>query len=309
MTDLLCSFARYVSVISPAQQWRLAMRQMNGWVSRQALRNLSPQTSWWPLEGLSTLKLTYHLCRWALSLSLVLWPLSSLLGAYPPAFMESSNCLGSKVTALVFTTSRKYTNVLFSFVNVWQHKDLQVRGTMNWSCPEWMDWFHGGLQYQIEHHLFPRMPRHNLREASKLVQPACKRLGLPYHSPTFFEVGGISSAATKTISSYGECPNLWSRQKGSLNRKEALQSVRIAEFQIVSDMRKLVRESLRVDLKPGKGNWWKSIGIQTPCFSLQAVLETLQTLRGVALKAQTVDARSRTEVQNSMQVLSRAFIW
>ena len=67
-------------------------------------------------------------------------------------------------------------------------KWMQVRGTMNWSCPECFDWFHGGLQFQIEHHLFPRMPRHNLRKASKLVKPACERVGLIYHSPTFFEV-------------------------------------------------------------------------------------------------------------------------
>ena len=26
-----------------------------------------------------------------------------------------------------------------------------------------LDWVHIGLQFQIEHHLFPRLPRHNLR--------------------------------------------------------------------------------------------------------------------------------------------------
>lgn len=62
----------------------------------------------------------------------------------------------------------------------------QVRGTMNWSCPVWLDWFHGGLQFQIEHHLFPALPRHNLRKASLLVQPLCRNLGLHYHSPPFF---------------------------------------------------------------------------------------------------------------------------
>ena len=59
---------------------------------------------------------------------------------------------------------------------------------MNWTCPAWLDWFHGGLQFQIEHHLFPRMPRHNLRAASHLVKPACLRLGLRYHCPSFFQV-------------------------------------------------------------------------------------------------------------------------
>ena len=61
---------------------------------------------------------------------------------------------------------------------------------MNWSCPVWLDWFHGGLQFQIEHHLFPGLPRHNLRKASLLVHPLCRDLGLHYHSPSFF---GVSS--------------------------------------------------------------------------------------------------------------------
>lgn len=34
--------------------------------------------------------------------------------------------------------------------------ESQAIGTLNWSCPPWMDWFHGGLHFQIEHHLFPR---------------------------------------------------------------------------------------------------------------------------------------------------------
>ena len=64
---------------------------------------------------------------------------------------------------------------------------LQLNGTMNWSCPPALDWFHGGLQFQIEHHIFPRLPRHNLRAASRLVQPLCKQHGLPYISPGFIE--------------------------------------------------------------------------------------------------------------------------
>ncbi|PDP88505.1 delta fatty acid desaturase [Glycomyces fuscus] len=39
----------------------------------------------------------------------------------------------------------------------------------------------GGLNYQIEHHLFPSMPRPNLRRAQPLVRAACERYGLTYH--------------------------------------------------------------------------------------------------------------------------------
>ena len=64
-----------------------------------------------------------------------------------------------------------------------------MMATNNVSCPVWMDWFHGGLQYQIEHHLFPDLPRHHLRAASAYVRPMCENLGIKYHSPTFFQVG------------------------------------------------------------------------------------------------------------------------
>jgi fatty acid desaturase len=44
-----------------------------------------------------------------------------------------------------------------------------------------VDWALGGLNYQIEHHLFPSMPRVNLKRAQPVVRAYCARLGLPYH--------------------------------------------------------------------------------------------------------------------------------
>ena len=38
----------------------------------------------------------------------------------------------------------------------------------------------GGLNYQIEHHLFPNMPRVNLRHAQPLVQQFCAHNGISY---------------------------------------------------------------------------------------------------------------------------------
>ena len=55
-----------------------------------------------------------------------------------------------------------------------------LRTTMDIDCPQWLDFFHGGLQFQAIHHLFPRMPRHNLRRTQKLVQEFCTDVGIPY---------------------------------------------------------------------------------------------------------------------------------
>merc|ERR1711879_1040515 len=63
---------------------------------------------------------------------------------------------------------------------------LQVTTTRNivggHGIPQcFVDWFCGGLQYQVDHHLFPMMPRHNLARAHVLVQSFCKEWGVTYH--------------------------------------------------------------------------------------------------------------------------------
>lgn len=65
-----------------------------------------------------------------------------------------------------------------------------LRTTMDVDCPTWLDFFHGGLQFQAVHHLFPRMPRHNLRRAQVLVREFCEDVGIPYAIYGFGEGNG-----------------------------------------------------------------------------------------------------------------------
>lgn len=60
----------------------------------------------------------------------------------------------------------------------WIH--TQCATSMDVDCVAWMDWFHIGLQFQIEHHLFPRLPRHNLRKVQELIEPLCRKHGIKY---------------------------------------------------------------------------------------------------------------------------------
>ncbi|WDZ85787.1 fatty acid desaturase family protein [Micromonospora cathayae] len=62
----------------------------------------------------------------------------------------------------------------------WGHLRRQVLTSRNVRGGVLTDWFLGGLNYQIEHHLFPNMPRPNLRLAQPLVQAHCRDLGIPY---------------------------------------------------------------------------------------------------------------------------------
>ncbi|RYR47272.1 hypothetical protein Ahy_A07g033220 isoform H [Arachis hypogaea] len=70
--------------------------------------------------------------------------------------------------------------------------EKQTIGTLNVDCSPWMDWFHGGLQFQVEHHLFPRLPRCHLRSISPLVKELCKKHGLPYNHVSFWKANVLT---------------------------------------------------------------------------------------------------------------------
>ena len=63
----------------------------------------------------------------------------------------------------------------------------QLRTTMDVDCPAWLDFIHGGLQFQAVHHLFPRVPRHNLRRLQFLVREFCAETGIEYKCLGFVE--------------------------------------------------------------------------------------------------------------------------
>ncbi|MFF2521156.1 acyl-CoA desaturase [Streptomyces liangshanensis] len=62
----------------------------------------------------------------------------------------------------------------------WGHLRRQVLTSRNIRGGVFTDWFLGGLNYQIEHHLFPSMPRPHLRLAQPLVRAHCQALGVSY---------------------------------------------------------------------------------------------------------------------------------
>jgi delta8-fatty-acid desaturase len=63
---------------------------------------------------------------------------------------------------------------------------LQLWTTRNMTPGLLTDWICGGLNYQIEHHLFPTMPRHNLNRASAKVKAFCRENNLPYLCSDFY---------------------------------------------------------------------------------------------------------------------------
>ena len=56
----------------------------------------------------------------------------------------------------------------------------QVLTSRNVNANPLTNLWYGGLNYQIEHHLFPTMPRNKLGEARKIVKPFCEERGISY---------------------------------------------------------------------------------------------------------------------------------
>ena len=62
----------------------------------------------------------------------------------------------------------------------------QVLTARNIDGNPFVDFWYGGLNYQIEHHLFPTIPRNKLRSAQKIVREFCVEQGIRYHSTSLF---------------------------------------------------------------------------------------------------------------------------
>ncbi|KAG0660129.1 hypothetical protein C6P46_004759 [Rhodotorula mucilaginosa] len=50
------------------------------------------------------------------------------------------------------------------------HPHRQLRTTMDISCPTYLDFLHGGLNFQTPHHFFPRIPRFRFRAVAKEIE-------------------------------------------------------------------------------------------------------------------------------------------
>lgn len=81
----------------------------------------------------------------------------------------------------------------------------QIRTTANFAPDNWLiGWFVGGLNYQVEHHLFPRISHVHYPALSKIVQQICRDFDLPYHSYPTMSASIISHF--RMMKSLGEQP-------------------------------------------------------------------------------------------------------
>lgn len=67
----------------------------------------------------------------------------------------------------------------------------QIRTTSNFAMDSFLlSWYVGGLNFQVEHHLFPNVCHIHYKKISPIVQATAKEYGLPYHYHKSF-IGAI----------------------------------------------------------------------------------------------------------------------
>jgi fatty acid desaturase len=117
----------------------------------------------------------------ALYLSVVLWVLSPLKAL---AFVVVQQAVFSVYLGLSFAPNHKGMPVIDGASGAGFAR-RQVTTARNISGDRFTTFMLGGLNYQIEHHLFPSMPRPNLRRVQGLVRDFCAATGLAYSEDSF----------------------------------------------------------------------------------------------------------------------------
>jgi linoleoyl-CoA desaturase len=96
---------------------------------------------------------------------------AALGGLVLATVLQLAHCVaGARFLSVAYGTQR--------LNETWLH--VQVEGTRNIRLPRWLSWYVGGLDHQIEHHLFPRYPHTVYRRLAPTIEQFCQQNGLDY---------------------------------------------------------------------------------------------------------------------------------
>lgn len=109
----------------------------------------------------------------------------ALSGWHAILFIVIHQALHGFYLASVFAPNHKGMLILPKDTNVGFLR-LQVLTARNVKAHPVTDFWYGGLNYQIEHHLFPSMARNKLREAQIVIRQFCEERGVSYYETSMF---------------------------------------------------------------------------------------------------------------------------
>ncbi len=145
---------------------------------------------WW----IEAACMTTHYVGWLLVPSLVWGPLVAF-AVYAGVWGLCGVCL-----ALVFAPAHMGLPIVNGQNHDWVH---QLETTRNLELPRPISFFFIGLDYQVEHHLYPKIPHANLPRAAAITAAWCRRHGVIYLSEPYL---------TALASSVRFMSDAWSRE-------------------------------------------------------------------------------------------------
>ncbi len=113
-----------------------------------------------------------HYTCWLVIPSIVWGPLVGF-GVYSAIWAIVGICL-----ALVFAPAHMGLPILDGQHHDWLH---QIETTRNLALPRVVSFFFIGLDYQVEHHLFPKIPHQSLPRAAAITAAWCAEHGIKHH--------------------------------------------------------------------------------------------------------------------------------
>lgn len=133
---------------------------------------------------ISEVKLRYDRLQKAIVVSHWAWYVALLysLGlSHGLAFFLVSQCFCGLIMAVAFAVGHNGM-LTYDKADKPGFFELQVTTGRDVEPTFFNAWFTGGLHYQIEHHMFPTMPRHNLHIANREVKALCAKHGIPHRT-------------------------------------------------------------------------------------------------------------------------------
>jgi fatty acid desaturase len=157
--------------------------------------------AFWPLSSLYWVSLRYDgirdlfqqpdktkVDRFLLPLHwLVLLVIPGFVFGWPAALLAyvSASCISSLMTASVFIPNHIGMRRLASGEKL-SYLEQQVTTSRDISNPPLLDFYYGGLNAQIEHHLFPRVAHNRYRAMRPVVRAFCLARGIPYQEVSLY---------------------------------------------------------------------------------------------------------------------------
>jgi fatty acid desaturase len=128
--------------------------------------------AWWIELGC----MTVHYVGWFVVPSLIWGPLITFA-----VYMAIWGVVGVFL-AMIFAPAHMGLPIHSEANHDWEH---QLATTRNLELPRFISFFFIGLDYQVEHHLFPRIPHQNLPEAARITRAWCVRNGINHQSAPY----------------------------------------------------------------------------------------------------------------------------